>query len=73
MTRRIAFALAPLLLLTACSGAPVTAIKSTKSSTKALAGLPAQAPRLLTGPTDAVRLVGTVSLDASYAISKAGG
>ncbi|MDB5098274.1 MAG: hypothetical protein JWM80_2695 [Cyanobacteria bacterium RYN_339] len=73
MPRRIAFALVPLLVLTACSGQPSVAVKASKASTKALAGLPAQAPRLVTAPTDAVRLEGTVQLDANYAVNKAGG
>src|SRR4051812_22314488 len=72
MSRRIALALAPLLLLTACTVSPSVAVKAAKSA-KSLSGLPATPVRQLSAPTDAVRLEGTVQLDANYAINRAGG
>jgi hypothetical protein len=73
MPRRIAFALAPLLLLTACAGQPPVAAKAAKSASKSLSGLPAQPVRMLGAPPDALKLEGQIQLDASYAINRAGG
>ena len=72
MPRRIAIALAPLLLLTACAGQPATAVKSA-SKAKSLAGLPSAPVRMLGAPTDSLKLEGAIQLDASYAVNRAGG
>lgn len=70
--RRIAIALAPLLLLTACVGQPAAAVKSSAKS-KSLAGLPSAPVRMLGAPTDSLKLEGAIQLDASYAVNRAGG